>query len=249
MAIAIPALIAGTFWFGLATIALMTATGSDSRRGAWAIKFLPTLLALELLAWGIPAIPSADTRDVFPETAGIAWLRRNAADAIIAPINRGWSLSEAGPGSANPVLVPNSLLRWRLRDAGGYDSLILRATKDRIRETGGVEPSPPENGNMVFIRDLEIAERLGAGFAVLPPGAVPNNPHWTIAYTGEDCTIVQSTVPPLENPSPRTWTTASVRLALFVVAVDAAVLLMVAGWRSPRRQRGDAKWNQITTAS
>ena len=76
----------------------------------------------------------------------------------ILPLNGEWSLY----GFPRAILPPNSAMVYGLNDAQGYDSLFPGAYKAWLRETLGRDPSPVENGNMVFIKELGPAV-LGLG--------------------------------------------------------------------------------------
>jgi hypothetical protein len=65
-----------------------------------------------------------------------------------ASVNDRWSLFQ----TPKAVLPPNLLTLGRTRDAGGYDSLVDAQTVRTIAEANGGAASPPENGNMMFVR-------------------------------------------------------------------------------------------------
>jgi hypothetical protein len=59
---------------------------------------------------------------------------------------------------------------YELHDVGGYDSLFPGDAKLQVREAGGGEdPSPPANGNIVFVKRIETAVNLGAKYIVVSP--------------------------------------------------------------------------------
>lgn len=185
---------AGTLWL------LITRRVAERTRGLAAVV-LVALAAGDLLAWGAGYNPSAPPGAVYPLTPGVRWLQIHAPDALIAPLNRDWSLG--GLGNDPPrrvVLPPNALTVYALHDVGGYDSLFPGAYKQRVREAGGGEdPSPPENGNIVFIKRAETAARLGARYLVTAPD-VPDLMDGNIAtalplrraYKGTDLTIYEN---------------------------------------------------------
>lgn len=68
----------------------------------------------------------------------------------MAIINQQWSLF-AQPKALMP---PNLAALYRIKEIGGYDSLISRDIVERLRSlNGGQDPAPAENGNMMFIKD------------------------------------------------------------------------------------------------
>ncbi|WP_395092860.1 hypothetical protein [Armatimonas sp.] len=127
------------------------------------------LTLLELLAWGWGYNPTLPAREVYPVTPGISWLQKHAKNALIAPLNTRWSNSHEAP--QNAVLPPNALTVYGLHDIAGYDSLFYKKSKEHIEQaTGGANPSPQENGNIVFIKSIDAAVALGAKYIVVAPG-------------------------------------------------------------------------------
>ncbi|HEU4751740.1 MAG TPA: hypothetical protein VFU47_01450, partial [Armatimonadota bacterium] len=91
-------------------------------------------------------------------------LRQTGARA--ATLNRSWSLYQV----PDALLPPNTSLAYGWRDAQGYDSLYLGAYRplaDRLAGPDG-NASPPENGNIVFIKraDSPLMPLLGARYVV-----------------------------------------------------------------------------------
>ncbi|WP_309706750.1 hypothetical protein [Armatimonas sp.] len=141
---------------------------------------------LDLLSWGWGYNTTAPAREVYPITPGVAWLQQNAKDALIAPINDRWSIIHLPP--KNAVLPPNSLTVYGLHDLAGYDSLFYKKSKDRIEAATGRNPSPDENGNIVFIKSIEAAVALGAKFIVVAPNREITT-ELPVAYLGTDMVI------------------------------------------------------------
>lgn len=228
LAIAVPTLLA---LFGISQIALsagevMAAAGTEvARAGVLLLIALALLLALprlsgerarlaaglvvgvtvvDLLAWGLGYNPSSPPEAVYPVTPGVRWLQQNGGTALIAPINRGWSLGATPPEAA--VLPPNALTVYGLHDLSGYDSLFPGQAKRRVRAAaGGVDPSPPENGNIVFVKSVQTARALGARYLVAAPEAqamLAAEPFLRPVYAGPDLVIY-------ENPSGRDWKPAA----------------------------------------
>lgn len=109
------------------------------------------LAAADLLAanWGYN--PTCRMDRVYPGADLTDRLRKVARFERIVPVNNRWSMY-AFPEA---VLPPNSAMVYGLYDAQGYDSLFPGAYKAWLRDAIGEDPSPPENGNMVFIKRPE----------------------------------------------------------------------------------------------
>jgi hypothetical protein len=208
--------------------------GSRSRR--FAAAGCVALVFLDLATWGVGYNRTAPPEAVYPVTPGIRWLQANARGALIAPLNRDWSL---GPAPPRAVLPPNALTVYGLHDVGGYDSLLPRRAKQRVQDAGnGEDPSPPENGNIVFVKSIGAARGLGARFLVAAPeaaeawerraeeaGGGTAGPLRRV-YGGEDLVI-------FEDPEGRDWRppadvipggTGAFRLGLFLGLAGVAAL-------------------------
>ena len=190
------------FGLGIAVVAgAAIFVASRSSKPSRAIgAFLVAIAASDLLVRGFGYNPSAPRDQVYPETPGIAFLRQKArADDLIAPIQSNWSMVKEQP-PLRAVLPPNALTVYGLHDIGGYDSLLPGADKEQVKTAGdGLDPSPPENGNIVFIKRPETAVALGARYLVFAPdSAAAQRAAGTlrVVYSGDDLII-------LENPSPR----------------------------------------------
>jgi hypothetical protein len=143
-----------------AFIGLLASGRVPRRHGAW---MLSVLVACDLFLVGIGYNPTANRSEVYPETTGIRFLTENAPHERIMPINRDWSFE--GP---NAVLPPNAAMVFGLRDAQGYDSLFPGQYKAYLSRVLNTDPSPPQVGNMVFVKQMVIslARTLGARFAL-----------------------------------------------------------------------------------
>lgn len=107
------------------------------------------VVAADLFAFGINYNPTCERSKVYPDTKLIAELRRLTKNGErIAPINSNWSLFE----TPHAILPPNAAMVYGLYDVQGYDSLFTRAYKNRLAKIEGIDPSPPENGNMALVR-------------------------------------------------------------------------------------------------
>jgi hypothetical protein len=210
-----------------AVFALPHLTPDRRRLGGVVFVLLSTA---DLVAWGYGYNPTAPPAGVYAETAGLRYLQKNASDALIAPLNRGWSLGAQPPRSA--VLPPNTLTVFALHDVAGYDSLFPGAAKEQLRAAGnGEDPSPPENGNMVFVKSVEAAVGVGAGFIVVPPEA----PDLSAAgiervYAGPDMVIYRNPAGRSFDPSAGSaYRPASFRVGSFCGLMGVLVLAGVAG--------------------
>lgn len=103
-----------------------------------------TLLPAALL---VPVVLGAGT---LVRTSPHTDLRFGAASptARVAIVNDQWDLLTR----PEALLPPNIAVISRLHEAGGYDSLIHRDTVAMLQEIDGQNPSPPANGNMMFVK-------------------------------------------------------------------------------------------------
>jgi hypothetical protein len=72
----------------------------------------------------------------------------NAGNRRIAVVNDPWGLTAAAPA----LLPPNTAMQSRIREIGGYDSLLHRDTVAMLNEVNGRDSAPPANGNMMFVK-------------------------------------------------------------------------------------------------
>lgn len=168
MAMAQPDILKGVVLLVLSVGVLVVLPGLAPDRRVLGGVILAGLAAADLLTWGAGYNPSVSPALVYPVTPGITYLQTNAREARIAVINRNWTLGADPPKGA--VLPPNALTVYQLHDVGGYDSLFPGDAKQQAKEAGGGEdPSPPANGNIVFVKRIETAINLGAKFIVVSP--------------------------------------------------------------------------------
>jgi hypothetical protein len=139
------------------------------------ILFLPLVL-LDLFSVGIANNPTSPPEWVYPETAGIQFVREHIGHERIFPVNQRWSLNRPPPA----VLPPNGATVYGLRDVQGYDSLLTGRYKAFANEfarpnaLGARDASPVEVGNMIFFQDPNSPQvpATGAKFALtLSPSA------------------------------------------------------------------------------
>lgn len=170
MGIAMPGIQVAAVLFVLSAAALFVLPRLNTERRSLAAAVLVLLAVVDLALWGEGYNPTAKPETVYPVTPGIRFLMENAKDALIAPLNQRWSMSALPPPGA--VLPPNGLTVYGLHDLQGYDSLFPGAAKEQVKAaSGGTDPSPPENGNMVFVKSVEAAKELGAKYIVTAPDA------------------------------------------------------------------------------
>jgi hypothetical protein len=120
---------------------------------------------------------TAPLRAVFPPLPDLPILNTGERVAVV---NTQWSLYEPPPAR----MPPNTAAIYRLPEVGGYDSLLPRHAKRFLDLLNGQDSAPPENGNMLFVKQLrpELAYlRVRAvltpdGWVALPPAPVRLQP-------------------------------------------------------------------------
>jgi hypothetical protein len=128
----------------------------------WAL-LLPAAAGGLLLgvAYNLTAPPAL----AYPGRAVTGFLSRTGG-ARAATINRRWDLWRIPPA----LLPPNASIAYGWRDAQGYDSLSLGHYRPLVNAIAGKDDgaSPPENGNIVFIKraDAPLLPLLGARYVV-----------------------------------------------------------------------------------
>ncbi len=220
-----PGLMIGGFLLALSAAGIFVLPRLTSeRRRMGAVLFLALTIA-DLAVWGYGYNPTVPAAQVYAVTPGIAWLQHNAKDALIAPLNRSWSISAEPPRSA--ILPPNGLAALGLHDVGGYDSLIPGTAKEKVRDASGEDPSPPENGNMAFIKSIEAAKNLGAKYILVPPESPDlTGEGLTVVYPGPDMAIYENPVGKTFDPSiGKTYQPTTFCLGLFLALLGVAVLI------------------------
>jgi hypothetical protein len=84
----------------------------------------------------------------------------NAGTGRVAVVNDPWGLTAAAPA----LLPPNTAMQSRIREIGGYDSLLHRDTVAMLNEVNGRDSAPPANGNMMFVKPgFNVAKLAEAG--------------------------------------------------------------------------------------
>lgn len=136
--------------FLLASLLVMVARLYLNRRAS--AVMIVVLVIADLFAFGINYNPTCERSKVYPETKLTTELKRLTRNGErIAPINPSWSLFQI-PREA--ILPPNAAMVYGLYDVQGYDSLYTKAYQSLMAQVEGIDPSPPENGNMVLLRRL-----------------------------------------------------------------------------------------------
>lgn len=140
-------------------------------QGALAPVALALLAAsLPLVTKGRVAAPVALGVAALLASVGFMWPLRSGAPLAkvdgpepgvrIAMQNDAWELLVA----ARAAMPPNTATVSRIREAGGYDSLVHRESVQMLARANGGDPAPPANGNMMFVKpgaDLGALAELG----------------------------------------------------------------------------------------
>ncbi len=120
------------------------------------------VLATDLLAAGMPLYHTAPEDAVYSASQTVEAIKAHAGHGRAAALNASWSF--AGPSA---VLPPNAAMVYEFRDVQGYDSLMPAAVKRTLTDAAGADPSPPEVGNMVFLRREAAPVAANLGVALL----------------------------------------------------------------------------------
>lgn len=204
------------------TSAVLTLARAKSALGSPVFGSMVLLLvAADLFAFGINYNPTCDRSEVYPRTKLTDTLKRVAGNSRIAPINPNWSLFQ----TPNAILPPNSAMVYGLYDVQGYDSLYTKAYKDLSSQVQGEDSSPPENGNMVLMRDYSPTLGRIASYVVV--GGTIADPKARLIETIDGVHIYEldgvSHVPPACQP----YQPFSFRFGLFLMLIGVSSLSMV----------------------
>lgn len=158
----------------IAALSVLWVIGSGSPRlsNRSAIPIALAVAAVDLLAHGVGYNQTGRPSDLMNAGHSLTTVLRSAEHDRIAPINSSWSF--AGPSS---VLPPNLATALRIRDVQGYDSLFPGQYKLWLRDRTMTDPSPPEVGNMVFVKRPDLRLLNDAGVAIVlaeRPLSLPN---------------------------------------------------------------------------
>jgi len=201
--------------------------------GIGTYSVLAAALAIaDLFAFGINYNATCPRSEIYPTTKLITELQRLTKNGErIAPINADWSLFE----TPNAILPPNAAMVYGLYDVAGYDSLFMRTYQHRLAIIEGVDPSPPENGNMVLVRRYtpalsELADYVISREPTDAPGA-------TLMYKIVGLNIYKLSIggiPHSTFSTPHSERTYSFRLGLFLMCVGVGALTCVGVYRGLR---------------
>lgn len=125
------------------------------RRPQMVRRSLPLLVLLDLFAAGYGYNRTTAPSELYKSTPLLTLLSAETGHDRIMPVHRG-GFSFAGPQA---VLPPNGAGMFGLRDVQGYDSLFPGRVKQALNALAGPsgDASPPEVGNMVFVRTADTA--------------------------------------------------------------------------------------------
>src|SRR5262249_13539672 len=118
---------------------------------AVAAALVLTAVVVDFAGFSCSYNPVAPESLIYPPGDLTRWLATNAPGERLVAVNRGWSLYQA----PRALLPPNAALAYRQLDAQGYDSLFLARYKRLAKAAQGEEPSPQENGNIVFFKRVD----------------------------------------------------------------------------------------------
>ena len=162
-------------------IAMLAAFGLDFLRARWKAVRGNTLPAVALLAvtvelfaasWNLQ--PTAPRGQIYPPTAMTKFLQnatRDGSRVLFLTPRRSWLPVEGlQPARNHPpgILPPNGATVYGLHDVNGYDSLALRTYRQFVTQREGADVSPPFNGNMILLENLEspTLDALGVRYVV-----------------------------------------------------------------------------------
>ncbi|MCX6345204.1 MAG: YfhO family protein [Armatimonadetes bacterium] len=133
--------------FSSALALVAFASDALSRKSFFVLAIL--LIVADLFAFGLNYNPTCSRDKVYPETKLTTELKRlSKVFGRVAPINPSWSLFE----TPKAILPPNAAMVYGYSDVQGYDSLYTKDYKLLMTQVEGIDPSPPENGNMILVR-------------------------------------------------------------------------------------------------
>ncbi len=118
----------------------------DRQRGTW---WLVAGIAASVLL--IPTVRTSPFEDLHTKAP-------TAPGERVAVVTGGWDLLQRGKS----ILPPNLAALSRVREVGGYDSLIHRDTVTMLKEMNKHEPAPAANGNIMHVKKTATEEALAA---------------------------------------------------------------------------------------
>ncbi|HVF85793.1 MAG TPA: hypothetical protein VM821_07405, partial [Abditibacteriaceae bacterium] len=165
--------------------AFLAAFGLDFLRARWKSPLLPLIALLfvtaELFAATWNTQPTAARASIYPDTPLTQFLQaqtKNGGRVLFWTPRQGWFATEDLPANANishptGILPPNGATVYGINDINGYDSLSSGAFRQFLIQNEGADVSPPRNGNMVFVNNLQspALNALDVRFVVVPETA------------------------------------------------------------------------------
>lgn len=161
--------------------AFLAAFGLDFLRARWNSPLLPLIALLvvtgELFAATWNTQPTAARAIIYPDTTLTNFLQAQTKDGgrVLFWTPRGrWFASEEPPNASishpSGILPPNGATVYGINDISGYDSLSSGAFRQFLIQNEGADVSPPRNGNMVFVNNLQspALDALDVRFVVVP---------------------------------------------------------------------------------
>lgn len=125
---------------------------SRSRPLEPALLWIPAFLVVSSM-WGVASV--VRTAPVINMEGAKNLVGENKSERV-AVINDNWEIVTG----ARTIFPPNLLSLARVRDIGGYDSLMSKETKILLDEISGGDASPPANGNMAFVKSSADKDKL-----------------------------------------------------------------------------------------
>ncbi|NLN77408.1 MAG: YfhO family protein [Armatimonadetes bacterium] len=115
----------------------------------WFPIFVLALIAADLFYFGINFNPTCERSKIYPDTELTNELKCLTTNGErIAVINEHWNIFNI----PSAILPPNAATIYGLYDVQGYDSLFTKQYQSLLADLEGIDPSPPENGNMILVR-------------------------------------------------------------------------------------------------
>ncbi len=149
-------------------IALGAAFGLDALRrkikSNLAAPLIIGVVAIELFAANWNTTPSAPRAAIYRQTQTTTFLQNATKNGgrilFLTPRRKNWFATEdyrEGETRTHPrgVLPPNGASVYGLNDVNGYDSLSSGAFRQWLIQNEKVDVSPPRNGNIVMLNDLD----------------------------------------------------------------------------------------------
>lgn len=162
-----------------ATISILIASGRIGRTigGILAIG----VLAADLMTFGTGYNLTSPRSAIYPPTRLTRLLQSTPEYHRVMPVNEHWALGRI----PDAVLPPNTSQVYGFFDTQGYGSMYPVRYKALLDAFAGRDSSPPETGNMVFVRKPDgLADLLGVEYIV---SSVPMG-KWSEA---DDCYVLR----------------------------------------------------------